>query len=483
MSNVVEFNKSKPSTSYQSERERFQTGYEVEIIRRKKDGFPMMFVKDTGYLHRHANEFLITRYKSPEFISDKLQMITPVTLRNYAEHIRYWLNICAHTGKSYLEVDADYLKSVLRLLREDHGLAESSVSQYIQTWRLFYDFLSLTNTNHRMNLPAKVNTRRLISEAESASDFLNYTRKNNTVEINQEPLVDRRRITKKGSYISNVLDGEQLRAFIIEIAKIDIVYGVMAKVQYDTLLRISELIDYVPYESNAKNPNWKSYSELYTSGQPYQVLNFIGKGQKERKINFQLPTQQFLETNYIACRQKNDETNESTELTIYEQRKHLFLTKYLPSKDGRKSKFTSSSDVLWLRKTGRPVSVGMYQEAFRETASKLKRKGVIPEHVKVVPHSMRHTGASLRLLKYKEETGVDIHIDNKGDIHAFLQDLLGHCDMNTTMLYIRTVRDQQFQNLAERTTDRMESVFESELQTNAALRAGLDAIRGNRGRN
>ena len=98
-------------------------------------------------------------------------------------------------------------------------------------------------------------------------------------------------------------------------------------------------------------------------------------------------------------------------------------------------------------------------------------------YINVRPHAMRHSGASHRLVKYRDETGVDIHIDNAGDIHAFLKDLLGHEDMDTTYRYIRTVRDKTFDSLAIKTIIRNEDMWEDEINKNPALKKGVEAIK------
>ena len=429
MSNVIQLN---PDASNQSKNSaensvsiQIQSKHEVEKIRRGDSGFPMIFIKGRGYLHRHANGFLLARYNYPTFINEELEQTTLTTIQNYADHIRQWLNGCALTDTCYLHADYDYMIKILSILREN-GVSEDSLSQYISTWRLFYQYLDKKEVPHNMVLPKKIKKTRMLEEAAQAGDFLNYARKHNSQTFTQDPLIDASRKKKRSSYISQVLTKEQLRELISELRKIDPVYGVMAKVQFDTCLRISELVKYFPHTSNELNPDFKSYGEMYVEGELQQKLRFKGKGQVDREIDLDIRTLQLIEDKYLSAKREN------SDISLYSERKHLFLTKYLASKHGEKSLFTYDSDVLWLTKEGHPVSNGMYQEAFREAANNLKERGAIPKYVHLRPHAMRHTGATLRLVKYREETGVDIHVDNDGDIHAFLQDLLGHSKMETT---------------------------------------------------
>jgi site-specific recombinase XerD len=469
MTNIIEMNPDK--SIYKTDINDIQSRSEVKIAKRRDNGFPIILIKGRGYMHMHANGFLLSRYHHPSSIDEKLNQATLQTIINYADHIRYWLNICALLEKSYLYADYQLLQNVLKTLREE-GVEEASLSQYIKTWRLFYKYLDAVDVPHHMDLPAKIKVSRMISDAESQGDFLNYTRRYNKTTVTLDPLIDSRRIIKYSSFISQVLSKEQMRALISELRKTDVIYGVMAKVQFDTLLRINELITYFPHTGNDLTPDFKCWGEMHLNRQQTQKLYFIGKGRAKRSIDIDIRTIQLIEDNYLTSKRP------SSDIPLYNERKHKFLTKYLKSKDGHKSSFTHNSDVLWLTEEGRPVSIGMYQEAFRNASRSLTASGIIPAHIHVRPHAMRYTGATLRLVNYKKETGVDIHVDNDGDIHAFLQDLLGHSDMKTTHRYIRTVRDKTFSNLARKTIIKNEELWVDELSVNNAMKKGVDAIKG-----
>tara|TARA_R110001583_G_scaffold188684_1_gene351041 strand:- start:16612 stop:18021 length:1410 start_codon:yes stop_codon:yes gene_type:complete len=467
MNNIIEINPDK--SIYKTDTNDIQYLSEVQVTKRRDNEFPMILIKDRGYMHMHANGFLLTRYHHQSFIDEKLRSVTLKTIANYADHIRYWLNICALLGKSYLYADYIFLLNVLKTLRED-DIAESSLAQYIATWRLFYKYLDVIDVPHQMDLPDKIIISRLISDAEEQGDLLNYTRHSKKTTVTVDPLIDSRRIIKRSSYISQVLSKEQLRSFISELRKDDVIYGVMAKVQFDTLLRINELITYFPHTRNNRNPDWECWGEMYLHSKQTQKLSFIGKG-KERSIDIDIRTMQIIEDRYLSSKRPD------SDIPLYDERKRKFITEYLESKEGHSSHFSHDSDVLWLTKEGRPVSTGMYQEAFRKAAKILKASGVIPKHINLRPHSMRHTGATLRLVKYRETTGVAIHVDNDGDIHSFLQNLLGHENMSTTHRYIRTVRDKTFSNLAMKTIINNEEVWANEIEDNPALKKGVNAIK------
>lgn len=469
MSNVINFSSSSEDKIKQCNDRRLITT-EVEVVLRRDNNFPMILHKNTGRLHEHANQFLMTRYYHCSFIDKKLDQVTSVTIKNYADHLRYWLNICSLLGTSYLGANYTFIHAVLATMRSE-GTEESSISNYLATWRLFYQYLDKIGISHHMQLPAKTSIKRILSEAEQQGDFLNYTRNSNTVNVIRDPMIDVRRISTESSYSSQVLNIEQMKALISELRCIDIVYGLLAKVQFDTCLRISEIINYFSHTPNYLNPNFMSWGEMHINNIQLQKFNFIGKGQNKRQINLDIQTMLLIEKQFLSAK------NVDTDITIYTQRKIKFQTDYLRTKLGKRSKYQIDSSVLWLTEEGHPVSVYMYQEAFRTARKNLYETGIVPPHINVRPHSMRHTGASLRLAKYRKETGVDIHIDNDGDIHAFLKDLLGHEKMETTHRYIRTVRSKTFANLALKTIIRNEDLWEDEIKSNPTLRRGVDAIK------
>lgn len=443
---------------------------EVSVTKRTDSKFPIVLIKDTGLLHEHANEFLLMRFNHPSFIDEELEEITETTLKNYADHIRYWLNICSLLDTSYLSANYSFMTSVLKTMRVE-GTEEGSISNYVSTWRLFYKYLDKVNVPNLMDLPSKVSTKRMLSDAEQEGDFLNYTKESTETEYEKDPLIDDKRIKRVSSYNSQVLNIEQMRALISELRKIDVVYAVMAKVQFDTCLRLNELITYFPHTSNTLNPKFMSWGEMYTKDIRHQTLKFIGKGQIEREIDVDIQTMKLISDKYLTAKMPN------SDITIYADRKLKFQTTYLSTKAGKDSRYKIDSDILWIKEDGTPISKSMYQKAFRDARKALYQKEILPLNINVRPHAMRHTGASLRLVKYRQETGIDIHIDNDGDIHAFLKGLLGHEKLSTTHKYIRTVRNQAFSNLALKTIIRNEDLWVDEIAKNSTLRKGVESIK------
>jgi len=458
----------------------------VSFSPKRKKQIPML-ICESGYLHEHANEFLLTRFHHAPFFNPlaiktgrkkAFKNVTQSTITNHADHLRNWLNICASQGRSYLSVDENFLDSVLEIMRdddceddEDH-VEEASIQVYLNTWRLFYDYLDLINVSHKFKIPPKVRQERQVSALENSGNALNYANSKKTQSILVDPKVDSDRMVKIKDYTSQVLTEDQMKALISELKKIDVVYAVMAHVQLDTLLRINELVHYFPHEKNKLNKNWKNSGQLKIEGADFQDLKFIGKGQIERSIEVSIKTMKLISDKYLT-----DKEIES-DVTIYDKRKQLFITKYLNSKLGKESDYEIDSDVLWLSSRGTPVSKTMYRKAFAKAAKILRKKGIIDNRIYLRPHGIRHTGATLRLLQYQEETDIDIHMVNLDDIHAFIQELLGHAQPETTARYIETVNKLKVGDLALKTILRQEKFWEDEIGENAALAKGIEVIKG-----
>ena len=196
------------------------------------------------------------------------------------------------------------------------------------------------------------------------------------------------------NYNNQALTEYQFNCLLKELRKIDIVYELMAKCQLDTLMRINEITHYFPYGKTKENPDWYNYGEMKMNQLDLQSLNFIGKGQKERSIDVDIRTMKYISDRYLTVKESGYDT------TIYDQRKHLYLLNFLPSKSGVKSHYTKNSDVLWLNKYGKPVSKTMYRNAFQKVAKILRNKNIITSRIFLRPHGLRHTGATLRLIKY-----------------------------------------------------------------------------------
>ena len=276
-------------------------------------------------------------------------------------------------------------------------LAQNTLEHYLNTWRLFYFYLTTEQIEHCAHeIPEKV--PKVISKTSSQieGDPFSYAKKNTTI-IMEDEWIESNRKNNYADYAGQVLSLSEMDSLLEALAKIDIVYAVMATIQFHTLLRISEIVNEFPYKKNKRNPHWKNHAKMKQLGMTEQKFNFYGKG-RERTIDVQLADMEIIFDYYLSLKEAGD-------ITVYTLRHNLFLTKYLNSKEGKKSHFIQDSDVLWLTKRGRPVSIGMYQTTFRKAAKQLYAKK-IALNVIIRPHSMRYTGSTHALWEYeKNEKG------------------------------------------------------------------------------
>lgn len=92
-----------------------------------------------------------------------------------------------------------------------------------------------------------------------------------------------------------------------------------------------------------------------------------------------------------------------------------------------KAKRACPEDILWLTQTGAPVKPYMIEEAFRETG------------LNVHPHMLRHTGATHMLWNYCQLHKIEPDVRLAVMFQEILQEQLGHADLETTRMYIRTI--------------------------------------------
>jgi len=415
-----------------------------------------------------VNGFLISRYYfSQEFATNNHtpRSLTVISINNMADHMRTLMNALAELDKHYLYVTGSGLLKILDLAR-NNGTSENTLEAYLNTWRQFYAYLSRENINHAcIDLPPKYKVNVTINESQKNDDPFAYAR-NDRKTVIVDPCIQHKRRKGYKDYSDQVLSLKEEGAVLAELAKIDIVYAVIAATQFQTLLRINEVVTYFPNKCNGLNPEWKTYSQMRRQVLNKQKLNFIGKGEKRREINIAFEEMEMIFKYYMSVKEEDD-------ITAYTHRHRLFITKYLTSKMGVKSKWTVNSDILWIAKSGNPVSVGMYQEAFRKVEKTLHKKG-IATNVRIRSHGQRYSGGTHALWEYKKQEGVSITEHNKSDIQVFLQEKYGHMNMATTLLYIATATSKRISSISEDVVDEMLKNLCHTLEDNSILKKGIE---------
>jgi site-specific recombinase XerD len=409
-----------------------------------------------------VNGFLLSRYYyRKEFATHDYmpKILTPITIKNMADHMRTLMNALADLKKHYLYLTGAGLVKILDMAREN-GKSEDTLQVYLNTWRQFYEYLSRENVDHAcIDLPPKYKKKVRKDASQKDDDPFSHA-KSDTKTITIDPCINQRRKKNYKDYSDHVLSLEENDKVLAELAKIDIVYAVMAAIQFQTLLRINEVVTYFPNKKNGLNPDWNNYSQMRRQELKKQKFHFIGKGSvdNEREIDVAFEEVEMIFKYYMSVKEVGD-------TTAYTQRFSLFITKYLTSKKGKKSQWTTDSDILWIAKSGNPVSVGMYQEAFRKVEKKLHKEGIATS-VRIRSHGQRYTGGTHALWQYKKVVGVDITEANKKDIQVFLQCKYGHMDMETTLKYIATATSKRISNISEEVTEKMGERLCQTLETN-----------------
>jgi hypothetical protein len=197
--------------------------------------------------------------------------------------------------------------------------------------------------------------------------------------------------------------------------EMDPVFAVMASSMLQTLLRVGGIIQF-PLTATKQNPQWKRFAEMKRDNVVSQRLKFVNKGQSFEKCMVHIHTMDIIDSQYLR--------------PCYQERKRLFVEKYLNSKHAEKKNISIRNEYLWLNKNGAPVTIEMIQSAFRTASEKLG--------FRVHPHMLRHTGATHLLWRYAKANGIELHESMAGDIHSWLKYQLCHSDLSTTKRYIKT---------------------------------------------
>jgi site-specific recombinase XerC len=435
----------------------------------KLDGVDVPVAVDEGIgPNDHVNGFLISRYYFRSEFGEATETLTTTSIKNMADHMRLLMNYLAEIGKHYLFIDGKGIESLLDIARKKRGTSENSLQIYLNTWRQFYEYLSREHVDHAcIDLPPKYKIKVDKSESEKADDPYSHAKKNvRTIEM--EPLVYQKRKKSYVDYVGSVLSLEENDAVLAELAKIDIVYAVMAAVQFQTLLRIKEIVHGFPNKKNGLNPGWKSYAQMQQQGLKKQELTFLAKGKTgcERTIEVSIKELEIIFKYYKSVKEVGD-------TTTYTHRYNKFITKYLTSKKGRKSNWTEKSDILWIAKSGNPVSNRMYQDAFTEVAKILHAKG-IATNVRIHSHGQRHTGGTHALWAYEKTHKLVLTEALRQDIQVFLQKKYGHMSMATTLRYIKTAICNRISSISEDILEQYEERMSAVLENNCRLKKGVE---------
>lgn len=386
----------------------------IELIWPKGRAVPVPLI-DGLHLHRHLSGFLVTRYYQPRSIRDNMTPVTTGSLRQISYDLKTFLDALEHNGVDYPE--ADFTDHIEKVVEAQLGNANPTTYNTRMTRiRDFYDYLRKQGVRVRAMFPARTVKRLYQSQNDN---FLSHTSHRNLKTYEKDDA--HKKTTWKDNYLGEVISMDRYGRLYAALKDIDVVYAVMAQVMMQTLLRVADVCE-MPLHKNTWNKYLPLWPEFERRGMQRLKLWILSKGLKKYEIPIYAETWRDIYTDYIQ--------------PFYHERKELFDNVYLKRSnatlefgntrnEGRRS---CPEDILWLTKTGCPVKPYMVEEAFRSTG--------LGEN----PHKLRHTGATHLLWNYCRLHNIeDVDVRMASQFLELLQGFMGHCDMETTRRYTRTI--------------------------------------------
>jgi len=342
--------------------------------------------------------------------------MTPVTggsLRQIAYDVKTVLESIAFNKLEYADVTYEQIRKILEAQLES-ATPETFNIRHTRV-RDFYDYLLRVGVKTNAYFPAQTVQTRYMNQDDN---FLSHTSfKDGKTYVHDD---GHKRTNTKEDYRNEIISMATYGKLYRALAEIDPVYAVVAQVMMQTYLRIADVCE-MPLHKNCYNTYLPAWPEFERSGKETLKYSCVTKRSKHITIDIYPDTVKAIYTDYIQ--------------PYYRERKELFESKYMKRKNaslefgnirdrGRRS---CSEDILWLTSTGVPLKPYMIEEAFRETG------------LGVNPHMLRHSGPTHTLYYYCKLHGIEPDVRMAAVFHEVLKDQLGHADIETTRMYIRTL--------------------------------------------
>ncbi|MCU6434655.1 hypothetical protein LPB67_12830 [Undibacterium sp. Jales W-56] len=369
---------------------------------------------DKYHLHTHLYGFLVTRYYYPRDISPNMAPVTGGSLRQIAYDLKAFLEALAHNGIEYTE--ADFSDHIEKIIEAQLGTANpTTYNSRITRIRDFYTYLQKQGIRVRARFPARTVQRRSLNLDDN---FLSHTAYGHSTTYEKDD--SHKRTTLKEDYKDQVISIDHYGKLYRALKEIDPVYAVLAQVMMQTFLRVADVCE-MPLHANRHNrylPLWPEFERKDRNSMRYKLLT---KRSKLIEIDVYGDTLRAIYEDYIQPH--------------YRDRKELFDSSYMKRANATlefgnirdKSRRTCPEDILWLTRTGAPVKPYMIEDAFRGTG------------LEVHPHMLRHTGATHTLWNYCQIHNIEPDVRLATVFQEVLQGQLGHADLETTRMYIRTI--------------------------------------------
>jgi site-specific recombinase XerD len=443
----------------------------IELEHRDGSNIPIPYDVDTNEVNKHLMDYLLYRKKYAKFIHHTLRNIGPATINHEAQRIMYLINILSY--QKYVDQNvtkvgihycsARYENNMVPIVdgMRNAEWAEVSIEQYVRSWRNFYRYLTVAGIEHVMYMPDTIETT---VRRDQDDNFLSHTSLNFNYYGEKETAVDDSKKHFKDTYEDSIISMADFWRLYASLHAQDEVYAVMAYVEFATLLRVEALVRDFPLVPTLLNPDFKQYAVMKLSEKLIQDLHYTAKGGAKRQTRLSLSVQKIFNDEYI----KSDICN-------YEKRFKKYKDNYCKTKWAKNKHRKPNLRYCWLNKKGTPVCVRQYQKAFENAARELG--------IKVHTHMMRHSGATQLLWRYLKEHNLTASHTNQlivADAHAVLQKLLGHMDLSTTKMYVKTIermiQEEKLSLLLNVALSTSHKHHEDLVKNNKALSGGLSSM-------
>jgi len=371
-------------------------------------------LKDNYHLHTHLFGFLVMRYYYPRDIRPNMAPVTGGSLRQIAYDLKAFLEALAHNGVEYTE--ADFSDHIEKIVEAQLGTANpTTYNARITRIRDFYDYLQKQGVRVKARFPARTVQHRSRDEDDN---FLSHTAHGHSTTYEKDD--SHKRTTEKTDYKDHVISIDYYGKLYRALKQIDPVYAVLAQVMMQTFLRVADVCE-MPLHTNRYNSYLPLWPEFERQGRDSLRYKLLTKRSKLIEIDIYGETLHAIYEDYIEPH--------------YRDRRELFELRYLKRANATldfgnirdKAKRSCPEDILWLTQTGAPVKPYMIEDAFRETG------------LNVHPHMLRHTGATHMLWNYCQLHNIEPDVRLAVMFQEILQEQLGHADLETTRMYIRTI--------------------------------------------
>lgn len=371
-------------------------------------------LKEDYHLHTHLFGFLVMRYYYPRDIRPNMTPVTGGSLRQIAYDLKAFLEALAHNGVEYTE--ADFSDHIEKIVEAQLGTANpTTYNARITRIRDFYDYLQKQGVRVKARFPARTVQRRSRNEDDN---FLSHTAHGHSTTYEKDD--SHKRLTEKTDYKDQVISIDHYGKLYRALKKIDPVYAVIAQVMMQTFLRVADVCE-IPLHSNRYNHYLPLWPEFERQGRDSLRYKLLTKRSKLIEIDIFGETLHSIYEDYLGPH--------------FQNRKELFDSSYMKRANATlefgnirdKAKRSCPDDILWLTQTGAPVKPYMIEDVFRETG------------LNAHPHMLRHTGATHTLWNYCKLHKIEPDVRLATMFQEVLQEQLGHADLETTRMYIRTI--------------------------------------------